>query len=71
MAVMHLASDLTASELAVYHLVLAVHAEGSIEAERMTIVKNYPGNEARAEVTMPPSRGNWAQSRLCHTPMTE
>ncbi|WP_051350998.1 4-hydroxyphenylacetate 3-hydroxylase N-terminal domain-containing protein [Sulfobacillus thermosulfidooxidans] len=50
MAVMHLASDLVASELAAYHLVLAVHAEGSIEAERMTIVKDYPWAEAENEI---------------------
>ncbi|MCY0865675.1 MAG: hypothetical protein OWQ57_12035 [Sulfobacillus sp.] len=49
-ALMHLAGDLVASELAAYHLVLAVHAEGSIEAERMTVVKGYPWQTAEAEV---------------------
>jgi 4-hydroxybutyryl-CoA dehydratase/vinylacetyl-CoA-Delta-isomerase len=38
---MHLAADLTASDLAAYHQVLAVHAEGSIQAERMTALEGY------------------------------
>ncbi|PSR22889.1 MAG: gamma-aminobutyrate dehydratase [Sulfobacillus acidophilus] len=41
MRAIYLASDLVASDLAAYHLVLAVHAEGSIEAERMTIVRGF------------------------------
>lgn len=47
--VMNLASDLVASDLAAYHLVLAVHAEGSIEAERMTIVRGFDWAAAEAE----------------------
>lgn len=50
MAVLQLAGDLVASELAAYHEVLAVHAEGSIEAERMTIVRGYPWKEAEEEI---------------------
>lgn len=46
---LYLAQDLVASELAAYHQVLAVHAEGSIEAEKMTIVQNYPLKEAMQE----------------------
>ena len=46
---LYLASDLVASDLAAYHLVLAVHAEGSIEAEKMTAVKAYPWEHAEAE----------------------
>ncbi len=45
---LYLASDLVASDLAGYHLVLAVHAEGSIEAEKMTAVKSYPWDEVEA-----------------------
>jgi 4-hydroxybutyryl-CoA dehydratase/vinylacetyl-CoA-Delta-isomerase len=46
--VMHLAADLTASDLATYHQVLAVHAEGSIQAERMTALEGYDWSAARA-----------------------
>ena len=34
-------SELTASDFAGYQAVLAVHAEGSIEAEKMTIYREY------------------------------
>lgn len=47
--VMNLASDLVASELAAYHLVLAVHAEGSIEAERMTIMRGFDWDTVELE----------------------
>ena len=39
--VMHLISDLTARDFGGYHAVLAVHAEGSIEAEKLQIVRAY------------------------------
>ena len=39
--VMHLISDLTARDFGGYHAVLAVHAEGSIEAEKMQIFRAY------------------------------
>lgn len=39
--VMHLAQDLTASEYGGYQEVLAIHAEGSIEAEKLTIFRHY------------------------------
>lgn len=38
---MYLISDLTASDLAGYHAVLAVHAEGSLEAERVAAVRHF------------------------------
>ena len=38
---LNLASDLTASDYGGYQEVLAVHAEGSIEAEKLTILRNY------------------------------
>ena len=38
---MHLISDLTARDFGGYHAVLAVHAEGSIEAEKMQILRAY------------------------------
>jgi 4-hydroxybutyryl-CoA dehydratase/vinylacetyl-CoA-Delta-isomerase len=49
MRLFYLASDLVASELAAYHQVLAVHAEGSIEAERMTVTRAYDWSYAQAE----------------------
>ena len=38
---MNLISDLTARDFGGYHAVLAVHAEGSIEAEKMQILRAY------------------------------
>ena len=38
---MHVISDLTARDLGGYHAVLAVHAEGSIEAEKMQLLRAY------------------------------
>lgn len=40
--VFNLISDLTTGEFGGYQAVLAVHAEGSIEAEKLTILKQYP-----------------------------
>ena len=39
--VMNLISDLTTGEYGGYQAVLAVHAEGSIEAEKLTILSQY------------------------------
>lgn len=39
--VMNLVSDLTAGEYGGYQAVLAIHAEGSIEAEKLTILSQY------------------------------
>jgi aromatic ring hydroxylase len=39
--VMNMISDLTAGEFGGYQAVLAVHAEGSIEAEKLTILSQY------------------------------
>ena len=44
----NLAADLTASDFGAYQEVLAVHAEGSIEAEKLTILRNYDAPAARA-----------------------
>jgi aromatic ring hydroxylase len=38
---LHMISDLTARDFGGYHAVLAVHAEGSIEAEKMQILRSY------------------------------
>jgi len=46
--VMHLVSDLTARDFGGYHAVLAVHAEGSIEAEKMQIFRAYDSTRALA-----------------------
>ena len=42
--VMNLISDLTAQDLGGYHAVLAVHAEGSIEAEKMQMLRAFTAN---------------------------
>ncbi len=44
---MHLVSDLTARDFGGYHAVLAVHAEGSIEAEKMQILREHDASGAR------------------------
>jgi aromatic ring hydroxylase len=46
--VMNLISDLTAGEYGGYQAVLAVHAEGSIEAEKLTILMQYERERAIA-----------------------
>lgn len=43
---MNLISDLTASDFGGYHAVLAVHAEGSVEAEKMQILRSYDSGPA-------------------------
>ncbi|HEX9467871.1 MAG TPA: 4-hydroxyphenylacetate 3-hydroxylase C-terminal domain-containing protein, partial [Acidimicrobiia bacterium] len=43
---LHTISDLTARDFAGYHAVLAVHAEGSIEAEKMQILRSYDRGRA-------------------------
>ena len=47
-AVLNLISDLTAGDLGGYHAVLAVHAEGSIEAEKMMVYRSYDPSRAVA-----------------------
>jgi aromatic ring hydroxylase len=44
--VMNLVSDLTAGEYGGYQAVLAIHAEGSIEAEKLTILAQYDREKA-------------------------
>jgi aromatic ring hydroxylase len=46
LAMMNLISDLTVRDFGGYHAVLAVHAEGSIEAEKMQIFRAYDGSRA-------------------------
>jgi 4-hydroxybutyryl-CoA dehydratase / vinylacetyl-CoA-Delta-isomerase len=43
---MSLISDLTSGEFGGYQAVLAIHAEGSIEAEKLTILSQYPREDA-------------------------
>jgi 4-hydroxybutyryl-CoA dehydratase/vinylacetyl-CoA-Delta-isomerase len=43
---MHAISDLTTRDLGGYHAVLAVHAEGSIEAEKMHMFRSYDSERA-------------------------
>ncbi|MEZ5101110.1 MAG: 4-hydroxyphenylacetate 3-hydroxylase N-terminal domain-containing protein [Thermoleophilia bacterium] len=46
LALMNLASDLLAREYAGYQSVLAVHAEGSLEAEKLMIFRSYDARRA-------------------------
>ncbi len=50
LALLNLASDLLARSYAGYQSVLAVHAEGSLEAEKLQIVRSYDPGPARALV---------------------
>jgi aromatic ring hydroxylase len=43
---MNLISDLTAGPFGGYHAVLAIHAEGSVEAEKMQIFRSYDARKA-------------------------
>ena len=43
---MNLINDITVRDFAGYHAVLAVHAEGSVEAEKMQILRSYDSREA-------------------------
>lgn len=44
--IIHMISDLTTGEMAGYSAVLAIHAEGSIEAEKLTILLRYNPEQA-------------------------
>jgi len=44
---MHLVSELTTNDFGGYQAVLAIHAEGSLEAERLTILREYDAERAR------------------------
>jgi len=50
LAMMNLISDLTARDLGGYHAVLAVHAEGSMEAEKLQMLRAYNQDRAAAAV---------------------
>ena len=41
LSLMNLISEITSTDFAGYQAVLAIHAEGSIEAEKMTIIKEH------------------------------
>lgn len=43
---MNLIADITARDFGGYHAVLAVHAEGSVEAEKMQILRSYDSRRA-------------------------
>ena len=45
---MNLIADITVRDFAGYHAVLAVHAEGSVEAEKMQILRSYDSGKAIA-----------------------
>jgi len=45
---LNLASDLTSSDFGGYQEVLAIHAEGSIEAQKLTILRQYDGGAAKS-----------------------
>ena len=46
--VMNLIADITVRDFGGYHAVLAIHAEGSIEAEKMQILRSYDATRALA-----------------------
>jgi aromatic ring hydroxylase len=48
LALLNLASDLLAREYAGYQAVLAVHAEGSLEAEKLMIARSYDSSRVVA-----------------------
>jgi aromatic ring hydroxylase len=43
-----LISDLTTGEFGGYQAVLAIHAEGSLEAEKLTILRAYDHERAKS-----------------------
>ena len=45
---MHLISDITARDFGGYHAVLALHAEGSVEAEKLQVLRAYDPARALA-----------------------
>jgi aromatic ring hydroxylase len=47
---MNLIADLTVRDFGGYHAVLAVHAEGSVEAEKLQILRSYDSRRALARV---------------------
>jgi aromatic ring hydroxylase len=53
MRLMYLIADLVASDFAGYHAVLAVHAEGSVEAEKLQIFRAYDPRPAEAYARRP------------------
>jgi aromatic ring hydroxylase len=70
LAVLNLISDLTASDYSGYQNVLAVHAEGSIEAEKLTILAQYDREHvvryARWLGNLDP--GEWPPDLTAHRP---
>jgi 4-hydroxybutyryl-CoA dehydratase / vinylacetyl-CoA-Delta-isomerase len=46
--IIHLISDLTARDFGGYHAVLAAHAEGSLEAEKLQLLRSYDAGPAAA-----------------------
>ena len=56
---LNMISDLTARDFGGYHAVLAVHAEGSIEAEKMQIYRAYEPGRA---IVRAPRRGRLTQN---------
>jgi 4-hydroxybutyryl-CoA dehydratase/vinylacetyl-CoA-Delta-isomerase len=44
----NLVRDVLASDLGGYHEVLAIHAEGSLEAQKITILRNFDASAARS-----------------------
>jgi len=45
---MNLIRDLTASDFGGYHELLAIHAEGSLEAQKITILRGFDAAACRA-----------------------
>jgi 4-hydroxybutyryl-CoA dehydratase/vinylacetyl-CoA-Delta-isomerase len=51
MRMLNFIRDLTASEYGAYQEVLAIHAEGSLEAEKLQIFRAYNDNGSARRVT--------------------
>jgi len=44
--IMNLIADITVRDFGGYHAVLAIHAEGSVEAEKLQILRSYDSRQA-------------------------
>ena len=58
----NLISDLTVRDFGGYHAVLAVHAEGSIEAEKMQIFRAYDPAAPSPTPDASPASTDWRSS---------
>jgi aromatic ring hydroxylase len=50
---MHLIADITARDFGGYQAVLAAHAEGSLDAEKLQLLRSYDAGPAKAYARQP------------------